>query len=138
MAPARNRYGRDVSALSIVVVCVVAILATLTQVLAGEADVVSVDVRQQGAGTWRFAVTVRHDDEGWDHYADRWIVAGPDGTVYGERVLLHPHENEQPFTRSQPGITIPDTVSTVIVKAHDSVHGFGGAELTVDLDTLRQ
>jgi hypothetical protein len=137
MALARNGYGRDVSALSIVVVCVAAILATLTQVFAGEADVVSVDARQHSAGTWRFAVAVRHDDEGWDHYADRWIVTGPDGTVFGERVLLHPHENEQPFTRSQSGIAIPDTVSTVIVKAHDSLHEFGGAEITVDLDALR-
>jgi hypothetical protein len=109
----------------------------VTQVFAGEADVIAVDARQQGAGTWTFDVTVRHEDAGWDHYADKWIVAGPDGSVYGERVLTHPHETEQPFTRSQAGILIPETVSSVIVKAHDSVHGFGGAEMTVDLDALR-
>jgi len=125
------------SALPVVLVAVGAILLAFTQVFAGEADVVGVDARLQAGGTWRFSVTVRHEDEGWDHYADKWIVAGPDGTVYGERVLLHPHENEQPFTRSQPGIRIPDDVSTVTVKAHDSVHDFGGVEMTVDLDALR-
>lgn len=99
--------------------------------LAGEADVVDVRVTADSGGTYRFDVTVAHADEGWDHYADRWEVLAPDGTVLGERVLLHPHENEQPFTRSQSGIAIPDDVTEVIVRAHDSVHAFGGAEMTV-------
>jgi hypothetical protein len=134
---ARDGIRNNTSALPVVLVAVGAILLSLTQVFAGEADVVGVDARLQGGGTWRFSVTVRHDDKGWDHYADKWIVEGPDGTVYGERVLAHPHENEQPFTRSQPGIRIPGNVSTVTVRAHDSVHAFGGREMTVDLDALR-
>lgn len=134
---ARHGISSRTSALPVVLVAIAAIMLSLTQVFAGEADVVGVEARLQGSGTWRFSVTVRHDDEGWDHFADKWIVEGPDGTVYGERVLLHPHENEQPFTRSQPGIRIPEDVSTVTVKAHDSVHEFGGAEMTVDLDALR-
>ena len=53
----------------------------------------------RAAGLGASDVTVRtNDDAGWDHYADKWIVEGPDGAVYGERVLAHPHENEQPFT----------------------------------------
>lgn len=134
---ARQGFSIRTSALPVVLVAVAAILLSLTQVFAVEADVVGVEARLQGGGTWRFSVTVRHDDKGWDHYADKWIVEGLDGTVYGERVLAHPHENEQPFTRSQPGIRIPENVSTVTVKAHDSVHDFGGAEMTVDLDALR-
>ncbi|MCR9139523.1 MAG: hypothetical protein NXI27_26220 [Alphaproteobacteria bacterium] len=101
--------------------------------LAGEVDVVAVDASPQSDGTWRFSVTVKHDDEGWDHYANRWDVVGPDGTVYGERVLAHPHVNEQPFTRSLSGVSIPEDVSQVIVRANDSVHGLGGIEMTVDL-----
>lgn len=99
---------------------------------AGEADVVAVDARP-GGGTWRFDVTVRHDDEGWDHYADQWEVLAPDGTVLGVRVLTHPHVDEQPFTRSMSGIAIPATVDTVTVRARDSVHGYGGAEIEVDV-----
>jgi hypothetical protein len=127
----------DRSAVAIVAVSVVAILLTLTQVFAGEADVVDVRAAQSGDGTWRFDVTVLHADAGWDHYADKWDVVGPDGTVFGERVLLHPHDNEQPFTRSQTGIQIPDDVSEVAVRAHDSVHGYGGAQMSVDLDAVR-
>ena len=125
------------TALSIALVTIAAILVSLTQVFAGEADVVGVKAQREAAVTWRFDVSVRHADEGWDHYADKWVVEGPDGAVYGERVLLHPHETEQPFTRSQTGIEIPDDIATVTVRAHDSVHGFGGAGMDVDLDALR-
>ena len=90
-------------------------------VLAGESDVTDVVVTDQGDGRFRFDVTVRHADEGWDHYADKWVVKGPDGTVYGERVLLHPHETEQPFTRSQTGIEIPDDAAETIQTFGDAV-----------------
>ncbi len=101
--------------------------------LAGESDVVAVSVSAQEDGRFRFDVTVRHDDEGWDHYADVWEVVGKDGTVYGQRVLAHPHVSEQPFTRSQSGIDIPTDVSEVMVRSGDKVHGFGGEEKLVKL-----
>ena len=79
------------------------------------------------------SVTISHPDTGWDHYADKWDIVGPDGTVYGTRRLLHPHEHEQPFTRSLSGVEIPEGVKKVIVRAHDNVHKYGGAEFTVML-----
>lgn len=100
---------------------------------AGEADVLEVRVSRTGDDTFSFAVTVRHADTGWDHYADRWEVVAPDGTVFGARILLHPHVGEQPFTRSQSGIRIPAQIDSVIVRAHDSVHGPGGIERTIAL-----
>jgi len=100
---------------------------------AGEADVVAVKAFREATGTFRFDVSVRHADSGWEHYADRFDVVAPDGTVLGTRVLLHPHETEQPFTRSLFGVAIPKGVETVIVRAHDSVHGYGGAELQIAL-----
>ena len=106
-------------------------LAATAPVVAGEADVLDVRISRTGDDTYAFAVTVRHGDTGWEHYADRWEVVAPDGTVLGTRVLLHPHETEQPFTRSQSGIRIPADVEAVTVRAHDSVHGLGGAELSV-------
>ncbi len=99
---------------------------------AGEADVVRAEARVEG-GAWRFRVTVAHGDTGWDHYADKWDVVAPDGTVLGTRVLLHPHETEQPFTRSLGGVAIAQGVNEVTLRAHDSVHGYGGKEVTVKL-----
>jgi opacity protein-like surface antigen len=100
---------------------------------AGEADVVAVEVAKEAGGSYRFDVTVAHADEGWDHYADAFDVVGPDGHVLGTRVLLHPHETEQPFTRSLGGVAVPDGVTEVILRARDSVHGHGGAEVRVSL-----
>ena len=88
---------------------------------------------RQAEGRYEFTVAVRHDDSGWEHYADRWEVLSPDGKVLGTRVLLHPHVGEQPFTRSLGGVTIPPGVDRVRVRARDSVHGFGGEEVQVEL-----
>ena len=101
--------------------------------VAGEADVVKVEAVRSSAGAYDFHVSVRHDDAGWDHYANVWQVTAPDGSMLGERVLLHPHENEQPFTRSLIGVSIPEGIDTVTVRAGDKVHEFGGAEMDVKL-----
>jgi hypothetical protein len=113
--------------------CVIAIALLAESAQAGEADVVDVQVTRSGDGSYRFDVTVRHADAGWDHYADAFEVVAPDGTLLGIRTLLHPHENEQPFTRSLPGVEIPAGIGEVTVRAHDSVDGYGGAEMTVAL-----
>ena len=117
---------------------VLAVLAALAlvyggAVLAGEADVVAVEAVEESAGTWRFDVSVDHADVGWDHYADKWEVLASDGRVLATRVLLHPHVGERPFTRSLAGVAIPAAIDRVTVRAHDSVDGYGGAELTVEL-----
>jgi hypothetical protein len=100
---------------------------------AGEADVVAAEAVPEGSGIWRFHVTVAHGDTGWQHYADKWDVVAPGGAVLGTRVLLHPHEAEQPFTRSLGGVKIPAGIDAVVLRAHDSEHGYGGTELTVEL-----
>jgi hypothetical protein len=107
---------------------------------AANADVTHVRAVEGADGTWTFHVTVEHPDTGWENYADGWDVVTPDGEVINPdtsteftRLLLHPHENEQPFTRSQSGIAIPDGVTEVTVRAHDLVDGWGGREVTVDL-----
>ncbi|MFC3228246.1 hypothetical protein ACFOGJ_13455 [Marinibaculum pumilum] len=92
--------------------------------MAGEVEIVGVTASPESGSAWRFDVTLRHDDTGWEHYADKWEVRLPDGTVLGRRVLLHPHVDEQPFTRSLAGVEIPADIDRVIVHAHDKVHGW--------------
>ena len=112
-----------------------AIAAALAPVVAnaGEADVIKVAVSKSGPNTYSFDVTVKHGDTGWEHYADKWDVVAPDGKVLGTRVLLHPHETEQPFTRSLGGVKIPSGISEVTLRAHDKVHKYGGREVKVTL-----
>ena len=109
---------------------VIALTMLPAAAFAGKADVLKVAITQQGGG-YRFDVTVAHEDTGWEHYADAWEVVAPDGKVLGVRTLAHPHVNEQPFTRSLGGVKIPAGVDSVTVRAHDKVHGWGGAEVTV-------
>ena len=105
----------------------------------GNADVTHVRAVQSADGSWTFHVTVEHPDTGWEDYADGWdvvtegVVIKPDPSSPFTRLLLHPHENEQPFTRSQSGIVIPEGVTLVQVRAHDLADGFGGREVLVDL-----
>ena len=108
-----------------------AMLLISTAAHAGEADVIEVDVKQTGKDTYFFKVTVRHADDGWDHYADKWDVVAPDGTVLGTRTLFHPHVDEQPFTRSLSDVKISESITEVTVRAHDSVHEYGGKTVKV-------
>ena len=96
------------------------------------ADVVGVEATGDG-DTYRFDVTVRSGDTGWDKYADRWEVRAPDGSVLGTRELAHPHETEQPFTRSLSGVAVAASIDRVVVAAHDSVLGFCGVTQEVVL-----
>ena len=81
---------------------------------------------------WRFDVTVRHADAGWDHHADGWTVLTKTGAPLGHRALLHPHDDEQPFTRSLSDVAIPAGTTRVILRAHDNVHGWSADyELTL-------
>ena len=93
--------------------------------VAGSADVVGVKVTSTGPELYRFDVTVRHADTVWEHYADKWDVVAPDGRILGTRTLLHPHVEEQPFTRSLGGVRIPGDVTEVRIRAHDNVDGYG-------------
>jgi len=107
-----------------------AAISASCSISAGEADVVGVEITKTSDGQFRIDATVKHGDTGWDHYADRWDVVAPDGTVIGSRILHHPHENEQPFTRSLT-LAIPANITEVSIRAHDSVDELGGAEIVV-------
>ena len=99
---------------------------------AGEADVLAVEVTAAAEG-WRITATVRHADAGWEHYADRFEVTTPAGVILAVRTLHHPHVDEQPFTRSLSSVVVPEGLERVVVRARDSVHGYGGETVTVAL-----
>ena len=117
--------------LSAVLLAAAAAAFPLSSAKAAKADVVAVKLVPEGGGSYRVEVSVKSDDQGWHKYADKWEVKTPDGKVLGTRVLLHPHEDEQPFTRDLGGVAIPPGVGEVTVRAHDKVEGWGGVEMTV-------
>lgn len=104
--------------------------------LAAQAEisqVVAVSVAKNGM-TWRMDVTIKHPDTGWDHFADGWEVLDAEGNRIGHRELMHPHVEEQPFTRSLSNLIIPDGTREVFVRTHCSVDGWSKERIRVPLD----
>jgi hypothetical protein len=108
-------------------------LAAAAYAHAGEADVVDVKVRRSAPGVYDFDVSVRSVDRGWEYYADAFEVLAPDGRLLGRRVLLHPHETEQPFTRDLYGVRVPDGIAEVTVRARHKPRGYAGSTVRVRL-----
>jgi hypothetical protein len=76
------------------------------------------------ASACRVAVTMSHPDTGWLHYADAWRIEDAEGRVLGTRLLAHPHETEQPFTRCLAGVVLPEGAEEVFIRAKCSVDGW--------------
>ena len=106
-------------------------IGLVSQTYAGEVEVVKTRFESR-TGSWYVNTTLRHGDTGWSHYADAWRVVTEQGEDLGTRTLFHPHEQEQPFTRSHT-VYIPKGVNIVYVEAHDKVHGWSKKRVIVDL-----
>jgi len=100
-----------------------AILALIASPAFADTPAVESATAQSNGTSWTISVTLSHPDTGWDHYADGWQVLAPDGRVLGFRLLVHPHVNEQPFTRSLSGVKIPDDINTVQIRPRCLVDG---------------
>lgn len=96
-----------------------------------EANVTGVDV-ERADGELRFSVTLIHDDDGEEGYANWWRVEDLDGERLGRRDLAHPHGTQE-FTRSET-IAIPGGVDCVVIRGHDQTHGYGGQAMLYDLE----
>jgi hypothetical protein len=131
--PHHAHRRRRSAAIATAVAVLLPALVIANAAVGGEADVETAEIAREAGGTYRISATVRHDDTGWDHYADAWEVVAPDGTVIARRELLHPHVEEQPFTRSLGGVEIPAGIDRVRIRARDSVHGLGGAEVVLEV-----
>jgi hypothetical protein len=103
-------------------------------VYGGEVQIVDVEVACSNSCT--FSVTLKHGDEGWQHYANQWDVMTMDGKLLKSRVLLHPHVNEQPFTRSLSGVKIPAGTTEVKIRAKDLKHGYSSVQYTVKIPAV--
>ena len=94
--------------------------------------ITDVSVRNQGM-VWTLSVSISHPDTGWEHYADGWEILDSGGNRLGYRKLMHPHVEEQPFTRSLSGLVFPDGTREIFIRASCSRHGWSDDVLRVDL-----
>lgn len=91
------------------------------------ADVTAVSVSDD-PGDYTFAVTVLSPDVDCSRYADWWEVLTEDGELVFRRILNHSHPDEQPFTRDGGPVAVAAD-QVVIVRAHLSTDGYGGAAM---------
>jgi len=96
-------------------------------------DVVDVKVQARGENRFDFDVTLSSPYDTPQRYADAFRVTNADGQSYGERILVHDHEHEQPFTRDLYGVSIPAGIRTVVIQARDQKYGYGGKTIDVVL-----
>jgi len=107
------------------------LLLMVNTVSAGQVEIISVKLTKQ-APMWRVAITLRHADSGWDHYADGWrIVQSETNKVLGTKTLL-PHAKEQPFSSAMK-VNIPDNVKHIYVEARDNIHGWSKQRVNVNM-----
>lgn len=100
---------------------------------AGEADVIFAKAACSEDRVCNFFVSVKHNDTGWNHYANKWDILTPNNKIIKTRILHHPHVKEQPFTRNLSNVSVPKGFDYVIIRAHDNVHKYGGKEFKVYL-----
>ena len=96
-------------------------------------DVIAATVRARGIDSFDFDVTVSSPYDTPQRYADAFRVSSVDGVVFGERVLLHDHATEQPFTRDLHGVKVPRGVRKLLIQARDQKYGYGGKTFEVTL-----
>jgi hypothetical protein len=121
---------------SVLLTCLLT-LTLFNTAVADDVKILAAEFNSSSGNRWSVNVTLKHVDTGWDHYADNWRVVDREGNVLGDRVLFHPHVNEQPFTRSLSGVEVPEGLTTVYIEAHDKIHGWSSNRLTVDLKKAR-
>ena len=108
-----------------------------TAVIAGEAEILAAELRHQQKNSWSINVTLKHEDTGWDHYADVWRVIDKKENELGYRVLAHPHIEEQPVTRGFDRLIIHEDINTIYIQGHDNVHGWSSNKLKVMLTEVQ-
>jgi len=111
----------------------ISLLLIAGAVQASETIVKNVEVNKVSTDTYRFSVTLAHPDKSWDHYANIWQVETVSGEIIAKRILLHPHINEQPFTRSLSGVVIDSDVKEVVIVAGCTVDGIHSNKFTIAL-----
>ncbi|MCV2893773.1 hypothetical protein [Lentibacter sp. XHP0401] len=111
------------------------LLAALIVTSGAHADapiITKVEASRAGMG-WRFDVTLQHPDTGWEHYADGWELIDAAGNQIAYRELMHPHVEEQPFTRSLRNVMLPDGMTKIWVRARCSENGWSEKAFEVSL-----
>jgi hypothetical protein len=111
--------------------------AAIQTAQANDVEILAAAIIHQSQGEYLINVKLQHQDTGWEHYADEWRIVDQHGNVLGSRVLLHPHIDEQPFTRALSNVKLDDSHQVIYIEAHDKQHGWAKQKLEIDLTKMQ-
>jgi len=80
-------------------------------------EIIKAEAIVQSNQLFDIAVTIKHPDTGWEHFANEWVVIVDDEKEVAKRTLYHPHVKEQPFTRYLRDVLIPQDAKSIKVFA---------------------
>ena len=78
---------------------------------------------------YQFEINIVHEDNGWDHFVNRWEIVGNGGKVLATDVLHYPRIGEGIVWRVLTGVKVDADTEYVIYRLHDLKHGYGREKL---------
>ena len=96
-------------------------------------EVIGVQLVSRGDRVYDVVVSISSPYDSPERYADGWRVLDEQGNVLGTHTLMHDHASEQPFTRTQRALEIPEGVARITVEGRDLANGFGGGTLSIEI-----
>ena len=107
-----------------------------TSLFAKEVEITKVEL-ESTKSTWTVQVTLSHDDQGYDHYANGWRIVDAKKNILASQELYHPHDSKKPFTDSKTNITIPRGTKIIFVEAQAKPHGWSKQRVQIDLSKVK-
>ncbi len=111
---------------------IIASLVLSLSLLAKEVEISKVELEPTGP-TWTVHVTLRHDDESYEHYANGWRIVDAKQNVLASQELYHPHKKKKSFTDNKTNITIPNTAKVIFLEAQAKPHGWSKRRVRIDM-----
>lgn len=108
-----------------------AFLFSFSFLVSAEIDLKEANVMGVERNGHQFSVTLYHDDDGEEGYANWWQIETLDGEKIVRRDLSHSH-GTQNFTRSEIA-KIHENTSEIVVRGHDQTHKYGGRAIIYNL-----
>ena len=96
-------------------------------------EIIGVQLVSKGDRVYDVVVSISSPYDSPERYADGWRVLDEQGNVLGTHTLMHDHASEQPFTRTQRALEIPEGVARITVEGRDLANGFGGGTLSIEI-----
>lgn len=115
---------------------VIVSLALSSPLLAKEVEISKVELEPTSA-TWTVHVTLRHDDEGYDHYVNGWRIVDAKKNVLASQEIYHPHNKKKSFTDNKSNITIPKDAKIIFLEAQAKPHGWGKQRVRIDMSKVK-